>query len=261
MSTVPGDKSRKQRRSRIVVNVEDLQPPPQPARTPQQPHGSSPRRAVRASRLRRIHWLIPVGVIAVVLIALLAGTYLWWQSFKAKPAYSLALLLDAARRDDQQTFDALLDTDAVSRSLAPQVAAQMNAPGATQLPAPVRRQLQANAVVLLPGAREQVRATLMQQVKDILVRSGTADDYFLTLALGVSRVVEIKPGLNGADDSAAATASLNVNGRPVELGLLRAPPAADSGANETRWRVVSVKSDELATRVAETLARVYPAGK
>ena len=260
MSTVPGDKSRKQRRSRIVVNVEDLQPPQKSARTP--PQRTPQPRGARRARLRGVHWLVPIGVIVVVMLALCAGTYLWWQSFKAKPAYSLALLLDAARRDDQQTFDALLDTDAVSRSLAPQVAAQMSAPERLpQLSASVRRQLQANAVVLLPGAREQVRATFMQQVKDVLQRSGTADNYFLTLALGVARVVEIKPGLNGAADDTSATASLNVNGRPVELGMLRAPAPPGGTANAARWRIVSVKSDELAARVAETLARVYPAGK
>jgi hypothetical protein len=124
----------------------------------------------------------------------------------------------------------------------------------------VRRQIEANAQVLLPGARDQIRATLIEHVRDVLVRSGTADDYFLTLALAVPRVVEIKPGIDGRDLDATATASLNVNGRPVELGL-RATDEADRRSSDTRWRVESVRSDELAARVAETLARVYPAGK
>jgi hypothetical protein len=251
--TVPGERSKKakQPRSRIVVNVEELQRPKTQAKAPQRT--KRPRRP----RLRNPRLLVPLGVIAAVCVAFLAGSYFWWQSYKAKPAYSLALLLDAVRRDDQQTFDALVDVDSVSRSLAPQVAAQMHTPGAPQISAAVRRQIEANAQVLMPGARDQIRATLMQQVKDVLVRSGTADDYFLTLALAVPRVVEIKPGLNGVDNETAATATMNIDGRP-ELGL---HATAANSSSTTRWRVESVKSDELATRVAETLARVYPTGK
>jgi hypothetical protein len=255
--TVPGERSKKakQPRSRIVVNVEELQRPPAQARTPL---GRGQRQ--RRPRLRNPRLLVPLGVVAAIFVAFLAGGYFWWQNYKAKPAYSLALLLDAVRRDDQQTFDALVDVDEVSRSLAPQVAAQMRTPGATQISAAVRRQIEANAQVLMPGARDQIRATLMQQVKDVLVRSGTADDYFLTLALAVPRVVEIKPGLNGTDVDVAATATMNIDGRPVELGL-HATDAAANRSGTTRWRVESVKSDELAARVAETLARVYPTGK
>ncbi|HYY41793.1 MAG TPA: hypothetical protein VE775_03610 [Pyrinomonadaceae bacterium] len=253
--TVPGERSKKQRRSRIVVNVDDVQPAATTSK--RKPPG---RRRPARPRSRNPRLLVPVGIIAAVFIASLLGGYFWWQSYKAKPAYSLALLLDAARRDDQTAFDALVDVDAVSRSLVPQVAAQVRAPGTTPIPLAVRRQIEANAQVLLPGARDQIRAALMQHVKDVLVRSGTADDYFLTLALAVPRVVEIKPGLDGQERDVAATASLNVNGRPVELGL-RANDEASNRSSDARWRVVSVKSDELAARVAETLARVYPAGK
>ena len=114
--------------------------------------------------------------------------------------------------------------------------------------------------MLLPGAREQVRATLMDEIKSVLAQSGTDDDSFLVLALGVARVVELKPGIIGADNDVAATATLNVNGRPVELDLRRLDEVSNH-AGDTRWRVVGVKSDELAARTAETLARVSPAGK
>jgi hypothetical protein len=252
MSTVPGDRSRKQRRSRIVVNVEETAGPKEKA--------PPARRRVRRPRARNPRLLVPLGVIALVLLALVAGAYFWWQAYKARPAYALALVLDAARRDDGAAFDALVNVDEVSRGLAPQIAAQMRAPGVVQLPAQVRRQLEANAAVLLPGAREQVRATLMTQIKQVLVQSGTADDSFLVLALGVSRVVEIKPAANDADAERAATATLNVNGRPVEFEL-RAQEAVAGRPVDTRWQVVQIKSDELAARVAETLARVYPLGK
>ncbi len=253
MSTVPGRKSKQPRRSRIVVNVAEQQPATKQSGAPQ-------RRRVRGPRFNRRRMIVPLAVIAVILLTSLTGVYFWWQSFKAKPAYSLALVLDSARRNDQAAFDALVDIDSVSRNLVPQVTAQMHAPGAPQLPAPLRRQIEANAAVLLPGAREQLRATLLEQIKTALARDGAADKSFLMLALGVSRMTEIKPSINGAEGDIAATATLNVNGRPVELNL-RANDEVDNRSSNTRWIIESVKSDELAARVAETLARVYPAGR
>src|SRR5205085_5258251 len=157
-------------------------------------------------------------------------------------------------------FEALVDVDSVSRSLVPQVIDQMHNPSGPNTLAPqVRRQIEANAAILLPGARDQIRATLLTQIRDVLARSGAADDSLVVLALGVSRVAEIKSG-EGADADTAATATLSVNGRPVELDLRRTDEP-NNRTSDIHWRVVGVKSDELAARAAETLARVYPIGK
>jgi Protein of unknown function (DUF2939) len=250
MSTVPGQKSRQPKRSRIVVNVEELQP---------RKRGRTPPRGPRNARARSLRWLVPLGVIAFVLLAFLVGTYVWWQAYKSKPAYALALVLDAARRNDAQTFEALVDVDSVSRSLVPQVVEQMrNTNGPSLLAPQVRQQIALNAPILLPGARDEIRTTMMTQIRDVLARSGAADDSFIVLALGVSRVVEIKQGTGDTEND--ATATLTINGRPVELDLQRTNDAAHR-TSDTYWRVVGIKSDELATRAAETLGRVYPAGK
>src|SRR5205085_9782727 len=107
MSTVPGEKSKQPKRSRIVVNVEQPPPKPQATRSP------TPSRRTGPSRLRNPRILIPLGIIALVLLALVTVPYFWWQSYKTKPAYALALVLDAARRNDVQTFEALVDVDSV----------------------------------------------------------------------------------------------------------------------------------------------------
>lgn len=250
MSTLPGERSKQPKRSRIVVNVEELQRPSRRGRL-------SPRRPPRNPRARRRRLLAALAVVALVLLAFMLGSFIWWQSYKAKPAYTLALVLDAARRNDEQAFDALVDIDSVSRSLVPQVINQAHSPSGTSALTPqARRQIEASAAVLLPGARDQLRATMLSQIRDVLARSGAADDSFVVLALAVPRVVEFKPGIDGADPDTAATATLNVNGRPVELDM-RSTDEADNRASSARWRIVGVESDELAARVAETLGRVY----
>src|SRR4051812_24964913 len=58
-----------------------------------------------------------LGISAIVLaVILLIGAvvgYFYWQGLKTSPQYSLALLVDAARRNDQKAIDELVDTDAV----------------------------------------------------------------------------------------------------------------------------------------------------
>ena len=55
-------------------------------------------------------------VLALVLIA--AGTFLWWRHYQTTPAYSLALLVDAAQRNDTARIDQVVDMDKIISNLA-----------------------------------------------------------------------------------------------------------------------------------------------
>ncbi|MGO8388875.1 hypothetical protein, partial [Rhizobium johnstonii] len=66
-----------------------------------------------------------IGILAGLLIAILlvggiAG-FFYWQNLKKTPAYSLALIVDGARRDDKKQIEQLLDTDKVIDSFIPQI--------------------------------------------------------------------------------------------------------------------------------------------
>src|SRR5437016_1760179 len=72
----------------------------------------------RRSRFRNA--LVIVGLIAGVFVFIggIAG-YFYWQHLKTTPQYSLALIVDASRRNDQQTTDSLVDIDAVVDDFLP----------------------------------------------------------------------------------------------------------------------------------------------
>src|SRR6478735_923777 len=75
------------------------------------------------SRLRRV--LLTVAAAALILMAAVAvGTFFYWQSLKGTPQYSLALIIDAARKDDQASMDKLIDTGAVVDDFMPQITAK-----------------------------------------------------------------------------------------------------------------------------------------
>jgi hypothetical protein len=249
MSTERGRRAKERKRSRIVVNVEE--PRKRGARDPDRT--SRHRRPRGMSRGGRRKLTLVAAITGAIVVAALAGVYVWYQSYKKSPTYSLALLVDAAGRNDRQTIDQLVDADQVTRSLVPQVVAKVSAgaqgtaqAGAAQVPASVRRYVEANAGVLIPGAREQVRDALVAGIKQGVASRAGSYPFFVT-ALGARFAAD---AVNVQGD--VANVSFKSNGQPVALGLQR------SGAGD-RWRVVSVQSDELATRIADNLSRGLPA--
>ena len=272
MSTMPGRERKGQgaspssaqpRRSRIVVNLDDDDDDAGVDESGTSSSASARRGRVRSPRLarqRRRRVLSAGALLCVGLLLLLAlGGYWWWQRFQRQPSYSLALLVDAAERDDAATFAGLIDVDAVSRSLVPQVVEKVAAGagsggGGLVLPPAVRRQVAANAAVLLPGARDAIRSVLMTEMKAGAQRGGASSYPFFVKAIGVSQAVDkVTPGIEGADAATAATIALKLNQRPTELMMRCVDASCTQG-----WRIVGVKSDELASRVADNLARGLP---
>jgi len=249
MSTVPGDRAKKGRRSRIVVNVE--QPPPEDkSAAVGRWRGKSRARRVQGRR-RRVLSVAGIVLASVVLLLCLVGWWSW-RSFKSSPSYTLALAAEAAELDDQQAFEALVDVEGVSRSVVPQVIERVRGTdNGLNIPPQVRRQIAQNAQVWLPSVREQVRGVLMAETKR-LAESGGARNYpFFVRALALSRLGETKT-LDGARDNRTATVTYQVNERPVEFGL------REGGEGQPDWKIISVKSDDLAARVAEQVARTFP---
>ncbi|MCA1629013.1 MAG: DUF2939 domain-containing protein [Acidobacteria bacterium] len=250
MSTERGRRAKERQRSRIVVNVDE----PRRQRGARDQDRTLRRRPSRLSRGGRRRLIVAAAVAGALVVAALAGAYLWYQSYKKSPAYSLALLVDAARRSDRQTVDQFIDADQLTHSLVPQVVAKVSArgqgataqAGAAQVPASVRRYVEANAGVLIPGAREQVRDAVIAQVRRGVASHADSYPFFLT-ALG-ARFAADEISVQG-DVASVAFKSSN---QPVALGLQR------DAAGE-RWRVISVQSEELATRIADNLSRGLPA--
>jgi hypothetical protein len=251
MSTVPGERAKKdRRRSRIVVNMEQ---PPEDGRAASR-RGGRGRMPARRTQGRRRRALSVAGLaVAAVLLLLGLSGWWWWQSFKSGPAYTLALAAEAAEIDDQQAFEELVDVEGVSRSVVPQVIERVRGTDdSLNIPPQVRRQIAQNAQVWLPGVREQVRGVLMAETKR-LAESGGARSYpFFVRAFALSRMGETKTTTGGDREQRAATVTYQVNERPVEFGL------RGGGEGQPEWKIVSVKSDDLAARVAEQVARTFP---
>lgn len=246
MSFQTGQPPKAGRRSRIVVNLDD------PNTSAQQPSGGGGGASYTTgqrkggSRLLKILGALAL-VLAVVIAAAGIGGYVWWGSFRKTPAYSLALIADAALRNDQAVLDQMIDTDAVAQNFVPQVAdkALANTPGGLgNLAAPMLRERLDKAMPqILPTIRQTVRDEISKNARELAARGANVP--FPLLALGVRAAAG---DIRQQDDKSFV--KLTIAGRQVELGMQQ---------NGERWRIVQVKDDELANRLAQQVQQNLPA--
>jgi uncharacterized membrane protein len=189
-------------------------------------------RAQRSGRAGRVLGFIAI-ILAVVIIGALAGGYFWWRHYQSQPAYSLALLVDAAQRNDGAEVDRLLDLDKITTDFVTQVKARV--PGSSLLPAQVEQ-------TLTPKLKPTVRDELIKEIQRLTERANGKP--FPLVALAVPYFVDIKQ--NGY----AATAEMKLQGEQIKLTM-----QADAAG---RWQTVAVQDDKLADLIADSVKKNLP---
>src|SRR5713226_8201567 len=169
----------KLKRNRIVIDLDK-------ARADQQGRV----RAGRSRRAGRIFGIIAV-VLVVIIIGAAAGGFLWWRHYQTQPAYSLALLVDAAQRNDGAEIDRLLDLDKITTDFVLQVKARV--PGASTVGGLLAAQVEQN---LTPKLKPTVRDELIKEVQRLTERANGKP--FPLVALAVPYLVDIKQDGNAA---------------------------------------------------------------
>jgi hypothetical protein len=216
------------RRSRIVIDV---------ARAQGEGRKGKSWRAGPVGRYLSLTALIIIGVVFVLLFS----GYAWWRSFEKSPAYSLALLVDAAQRDDKQAVESLIDSDKIADGFIKPVLDKLAGEG-SQLSPQARASLPAVIPQLIPRVRETMRDEVAREFKSL--RGGdTSSTPFFVKALGVRGLADVK---EQGDTAAVAVKS---EGRAFNLTMRR---------EGDRWRVVTVNDDQLATDIAARLASSIP---
>ena len=222
-------------RSRIVVNVDGAVDPARAVAARARPSGG---------RVWRI-----IGVLLVLLglltLGIIAAGFFWWRSYQQKPAYSLALLVDAAQRNDMETVNSLVDTDRVVENFVPQVRERVASQFGGPLGGVVMQQVEAFLPKVLPRVKESVREELPALVRDLSARA--AGRPFLLIALAMPYVVDVK------QEGETATVVIKLPDRTSELTLQR---RAETG----RWVIVGVKDEVLLARVVGNVMKGLPVG-
>jgi len=213
------------KRNRIVINLDQNHP-----------------RASRGNRSRggfgRVLMFIAI-ILVLVLGGVSAGGYFWWRHYQSGPAYSLALLADAAQRNDSATVDGMLDTDKITADFVSQVRQKLPASSsaASLLPSqldPVKNSLSAKL-------KDTVHEQLMKELQDL--SSVAQGKPFIVVALGVRYFADIKQENN------TAQVAVHVKDEQIKLTMQ---------AEGERWRITAVQDEKLAKMVADAVVRSMP---
>ena len=200
-----------------------------------------PKAAAFAARTRRgtaaLRILLVIAVVLILIIGgVLTGGYFWWRSYQRSPAYSLALLVDAAQRNDAPTIDTILDNDKVTEDFVSQVRQKTAGSYSAAINSLFSNQADSIAAKLSPKLKETVHEQIILEVQRITAPA--AGKPFCLVALFIPRFVDIKQ----ENDYAV----VNVKAEQIQLTM---------NAAEARWRVVAIRDDKLSQLVADGIKK------
>ena len=184
----------------------------------------------------------PFVIVVTALLTLITvgaiGGLLYYRSLRDTPQYSLALLIDAAKRDDKADIDSLVDTNAVVDDFVPQVTGKaIELYGRGQRPETLA-QLAKIAEPILPAVKERAAAELPRVIRDRTERFGYVP--FFAMVMGADRYLDITV------DGETARVNSKIEDHPLELTMHK---------RGERWQIVGIRDEQLATDIARKIGQ------
>jgi hypothetical protein len=176
-------------------------------------------------------------VLSMLLIAGLVG-FIYYRSLIGTPQYSIALLVDAAKRDDKAEIDSLVDIDAVVDDFLPQITGKAVELYGRRLSQDVINKMAVIATPILPAVKQRARAELPRVIRDRSEEFGYVP--FFGMVMGAQRYLDI----NVSGDIAIVRSK--VKDHPLEMKMQR---------QGDKWRIVGVKDEQLATDIARKIGQ------
>ena len=191
----------------------------------------------KPSRAKRII-LVGAAVLAILFLAALLGAFLYWQSLKSTPQYSLALIVEAAKKNDQATVNRLVDIDSVVDDFLPQVTSKAIELYGRGLPKGVIDQVAKVAAPVMPAVKDRARDELPAAIKHKTAELGYVP--FEAMVLVAGRYLEIK-----TEGDMASVRSLTPD-QELEIKM--------KWDGEV-WKIVAVTDAKLATTIAQRVGQ------
>lgn len=189
------------------------------------------------NRLKKALVIILGSLAALALIGGL-GFFFYWQSLKSTPQYSLALIVDAAKRNDQGTVNRLVDIDAVVDDFLPRITSRAVDIYGRGMPEDTIRKVERVAAPVMPAIKDRARDELPGVIKQKTSEFGWVP--FEAMVLGAEQYLDIR-----IDGEIATVVSL-VPEQEFEVRMRR---------DNDRWKIVAVKDDKLATTIAQRVGQ------
>jgi hypothetical protein len=181
---------------------------------------------------------VVVAILAALIMAAFVAGYLYWKSFEDTPQYSLAMLVDAARRGDQAGVDKYVDTSAVVDDFVPQIASKAAELYGRGIPPQVIDRLKVVARPILPAVKERARAELPRVIRERTDKFESVP--FAGLVVGADRYLDV--AVEG--DTALVRSKLPEHSFEVKMRR-----------TGREWQIVGVRDETLATDIARKVGQ------
>jgi hypothetical protein len=215
---------------RIVINLEGP--------------GTEATQRTRTSGKKRRRWPRVLGILALLVLVFVAvaavGGFLLWRRYQSSPTYALALMLDAAQKNDAAEFQKRIDEDEIAKNMTAAVSQKAAARYGGALNSSIQQKIDSAMPSLLPRVKQSVHDEFLNAMK----AEQSEQRSFISIVGAVQSLMTVTT--NG--DSAKATGKLA--GRDIELGMRR---DADG------WKITDVKDDRLVQRVVDSVMKEMPA--
>jgi hypothetical protein len=215
-------------RQRIVINLDE-----------QGAGGVKPVRKRR--RWPRVLAIFAFVVLVFVVVAAVGG-FLLFRRYQSSPTYALALMLDAAQRNDTAEFQKRIDDEAIAKNMTASVSQKAAARYGYALTSSIQQQIDSALTAQQPRVKQAVRDEFLNAMKAFA--AAPEQRSFISLLGAVQSLMTVTT----EGDSAKATGKMA--GHNLELALRR---DADG------WKVIDVKDDLITQRIVDNVMKEMPA--
>ena len=192
----------------------------------------------RQKSLVKKYVLSVLGVLAAITLIGSVGFYFYWESLKDTPQYSLALIVDAAKKNDQATVNQLVDIDAVVDDFLPQITTKAVELYGRGLQPDIIQQVARVAAPVMPAVKDRARDELPGAIRQKTAEFGYVP--FEAMVLGAEQYLDI------AVDGDSATVKSLIREHDFQVSMKR---------DGDRWKIVAVKDEKLATTIAQRVGQ------
>ena len=218
-------------RQRIVINLDGP--------------GTEATQRTRMGGRKRRRWPRVLGILAflVVLFVVVAavGGYLLVRRYQSTPTYALALIFDAAQRNDTAEFQKRINEEEIAKNMIAAVGQKAAARYGQAINSSTQQNIDSAMPSLLPRVKQTVHDEFLNAMKAFA--AAPEQRSFISILGAVQSLMTVTT--NG--DSAKATGKMA--GHDIELGMRR---DADG------WKVVDVKDDIIVQRVVDSVMKELP---
>jgi len=195
-------------------------------------------------RNKRRRWPRVLGILMLVVllfvVAAAVGGYFLVRRYQSSPTYALALIFDAAQRNDTAEFDKRIAGEEIAKNMTATVSQKAASRYGGSLDSSVQQKIDSTMSSLLP----RVKQTVHDEFLNALKAAAPEQRSFISIVSAVQSLMTVTT--NG--DSAKATGKMA--GQDIELGMRR---DADG------WKVIDVKDERIVERVVDSVMKELPA--